>query len=170
MNLLDLHTKTWSEKILQHSAPGLAERLGAPSESHRVVGRISVYFESTYGFSPSCQVVTCAGDNPSSVVGMRLARVGDVSISLGTSDTLFGTLAAPRPSAHEGHIFCNPADPAAYMALVCYKNGSLTREDVRDRVAGKSWEKFDELLARSPVGNHGKIGFFFKEPEITPQG
>ena len=69
-----------------------------------------------------------------------------------------------------GHIFCNPADPEGYMALLCYKNGSLTREDVRDRVAGKSWAQFNTLLAATKPGNDGNIGFFFKETEITPQG
>jgi xylulokinase len=69
-----------------------------------------------------------------------------------------------------GHIFCNPTAPKGYMALVCYKNGSLTREDVRDRVAGGSWPKFDQLLKATAAGNDGHVGFFFKETEITPQG
>lgn len=56
------------------------------------------------------------------------------------------------------------------MALLCYKNGSLTREDVRDRVANKSWAQFNALLAGTKAGNDGNIGFFFKETEITPQG
>lgn len=28
----------------------------------------------------------------------------------------------------EGHVFPNPVDPESYMAMLCYKNGSLTRE------------------------------------------
>jgi xylulokinase len=170
MNLLDLKTKTWSDEILRCSALGLAERLGTPLESHKVVGSVANYFVKKYHFSSSCQVVAFAGDNPNSVVGMRLANTGDISISLGTSDTLFGTLDEPRPSAHEGHIFCNPAHPSSFMALVCYKNGSLTREDVRNRVAHGSWEEFEKLLAQGAPGNNGHIGFFFKEHEITPQG
>jgi len=31
----------------------------------------------------------------------------------------------------EGHFFPNPVDPASYMAMLCYKNGSLSREGVR---------------------------------------
>jgi xylulokinase len=117
---------------------------------------------------------------------MRVSGDGEVAISMGTSDTVFASLNHPRPSKHEGtgcsvdlpgsqhicsgHIFCNPTTPNGYMALVCYKNGSLTREDVRDRVAGASWPKFDQLLKASPAGNDGNLGFFFKETEITPQG
>ena len=41
---------------------------------------------------------------------------------------MFGILAKPKPSASEGHIFVSPVDPRSYMAMICYKNGSLTRE------------------------------------------
>ena len=91
-----------------------------------------------------------------------------MAISLGTSDTVFGALARPKPSASEGHIFGNPVAPKCYMALICYKNGSLTRERVRDEWAGGSWPEFNRLLAQTPPGNGGRIGFYFHEPEITP--
>jgi xylulokinase len=54
------------------------------------------------------------------------------------------------------------------MALICYKNGSLTREFVRNEFARGSWKAFEAALARTPAGNGGRIGFYFKEPEITP--
>ncbi len=38
-------------------------------------------------------------------------------VSLGTSDTLFLWLQDPNPSL-EGHIFVNPVDTKAYMALL----------------------------------------------------
>jgi sugar (pentulose or hexulose) kinase len=46
---------------------------------------------------------------------------GDIAISLGTSDTLFGVLEKPKPSGKEGHILANPVDPRTYMAMLCYK-------------------------------------------------
>jgi len=53
--------------------------------------------------------------------------------------------------------------------LLCYKNGSLTRELVRDASAKGDWESFNFCLDNSPPGNSGFIGFFFKEFEITPK-
>jgi len=38
------------------------------------------------------------------------------------------------------------------MAMLCYKNGSLTRERVRDAVAGGSWDAFNALLAQGAPG------------------
>ena len=47
-----------------------------------------------------------------------------------------------------GHIWPNPVDSKAFMALLCYKNGSVTRERIRDEVAGGNWETFNKLLNR----------------------
>jgi len=52
--------------------------------------------------------------------------------------------------------------------MICFKNGSLTREEVRDRRADKSWAAFDELLKKSEAGNNGVTGFYLLDPEITP--
>ena len=41
---------------------------------------------------------------------------------------------------------------------ISFKNGSLTREGVRNRCADGSWEKFEQLLASTPAGNNGNIG------------
>jgi xylulokinase len=40
---------------------------------------------------------------------------------------------------------------------------------VREFAAQNSWEKFNEILKKTPPGNDGYIGFYFKEPEITPR-
>lgn len=40
---------------------------------------------------------------------------------------LFGITDDPQPGL-EGHVFTNPVDIKGYMVMLCYKNGSLTRE------------------------------------------
>ncbi|CAJ1081570.1 xylulose kinase isoform X1 [Xyrichtys novacula] len=166
MNLLDIRTRTWSEVCLEATAPHLDRLLGSPVPSTAVLGPVSSYFVQRYGFSESCRVVAFTGDNPASLAGMRLKQ-GDIAVSLGTSDTVFLWLRQPRP-ALEGHIFCNPVDWEAYMALLCFKNGSLTRERIRNECAEGSWELFSAALRDTPLGNNGHIGFFFDVMEITP--
>jgi xylulokinase len=168
MNLMDLRTKKWSAKALRATAPGLEKKLGAIAPGHKVAGLISHYFVERYGWNPKCTVVTFSGDNPNSLAGLKLEQSGDVAVSMGTSDTMFAALRNPRPSAGGGHVFANPIDPRGYMAMICYKNGSLTREDVRDRAAGGDWARFSRMLGESEPGNGGMIGFYLKEPEITP--
>jgi xylulokinase len=54
------------------------------------------------------------------------------------------------------------------MALLCFKNGSLTRESIRNSCSGGSWEQFNEALNSTLPGNHGNIGIYFEVKEITP--
>jgi xylulokinase len=168
MNLLDIRAKTWAPAALAATAPDLAAKLDKPVPSHKVVGTLHPYYVEKYGFRRDTMVVAFSGDNPCSLAGLRLQEVGDIAVSLGTSDTMFGSLADPCPSGAEGHIFVNPVDPAAFMAMIVYKNGSLTREFVRDAVAGGQWETFNRLVASTPPGNAGRMGFYLREPEITP--
>jgi len=168
MNLMDIRKKKWASAALKQTAPALEAKLGEIVPGHTVVGKMHAFYRRKFGFNPDCIVIACSGDNPCSLAGMRLQRTGDIAISLGTSDTLFGSLAKPKPSASEGHIFANPVEPKAYMAMVVRKNGSLTRERVRDEAAGKSWDKFAKILLDTPPGNNGLIGFYVDQPEITP--
>jgi xylulokinase len=168
MNLMNLRAKRWAAAALDATAPGLRARLGPIAPAHTAVGRVHAHFARRYGFRAPCLVIAFSGDNPNSLAGLRLERPGEVAVSMGTSDTMFGALSEPRPSASEGHIFANPVDPGGYMALICYKNGSLTREAVRDRYADGSWDAFAAALARTAPGNGGRIGFYLQEPEITP--
>ncbi|XP_039093148.1 xylulose kinase isoform X2 [Hyaena hyaena] len=167
MNLLQIQDKVWSRVCLAACAPRLEEKLGSPVQSCSVVGAVCPYYVQRYGFPPGCKVVAFTGDNPASLAGMRLEE-GDIAVSLGTSDTLFLWLQEPRP-ALEGHIFCNPVDSQHYMALLCFKNGSLMREKIRDESASCSWSEFSEALRSTEMGNGGNLGFYFDVMEITPE-
>jgi len=168
MNLMDIHSCDWAPAALEATAPNLAEKLGKPVASHAVAGTLSAYFAERFGFSADCTVITFSGDNPNSLAGLRLEHTGDIAISLGTSDTVFGSLSTPKPSAEEGHIFVSPVDPAAFMAMIVFKNGSLTREMIRDTHADGSWKTYDDMLNTTQPGNGGRIGFYIDQPEITP--
>lgn len=129
--------------------------------------QISPYFVGEYGFPESCKAVAWSGDNPCAVAGMRLENAGDACISLGTSDTIFALLDEPSPKT-EGHIFGSPVDPAGYMALICFLNGSLVRERVREKVGAADWGAFGEILKETSAGNGGSIALHYDDPEITP--
>jgi len=168
MNLLDIRSRRWAPAALEHTAPGLKKRLGTPVESHTVIGRLHGSFVKRYGFDKDCIVVAFSGDNPNSLAGLRLQDPGDIAISLGTSDTMFGSVSNPIPSGREGHVFVSPIDPSAFMVMTVRKNGSLTREKVRDACAGGSWRTFDAALRKTEAGNGGNISLHVDQPEITP--
>ncbi|XP_059636278.1 xylulose kinase 2-like isoform X1 [Cornus florida] len=167
MNLMDIKRRTWCKIALQATAPGLEKRLGKLAPAHAVAGFIAPYFVERFHFNKNCLVVQWSGDNPNSLAGLTINTPGDLAISLGTSDTVFGITSDPQPSL-EGHVFPNPVDTEGYMVMLVYKNGSLTREDVRNCYADKSWEVFSTYLQQTPPLNGGKIGFYYKEHEILP--
>jgi len=164
---MDLHKHTWVKEILDYAGPNLAEKLGEIAPSHTIQGTISKYFQERYGFKSSCSIVTAAGDNPCTLAGLKLG-IGDIAISLGTSSTLFGPMLNPVPSAGEGNIMCNPEAVNTFMGMICYKNGALAREHIRDKYTNKSWDTFSTYLKEVPPGNYGNIGFYFEEHEIIP--
>eukprot|EP00092_Neocalanus_flemingeri_P014859 GFUD01016044.1.p1 GENE.GFUD01016044.1~~GFUD01016044.1.p1 ORF type:complete len:541 (+),score=138.72 GFUD01016044.1:243-1865(+) len=168
MNLLDIRTRQWNQDLLDAVGPDLASKLGVPISSSTVVGTMSTYMQDRYGFDPECVVGAFTGDNPSSLAGLAM-KEGDIGLSLGTSDTVFVWLKDPQPQL-TGHVWPNPVDETAYMALLCYKNGSLTRERLRDSCADGNWDIFNELIDSTTRGNFGNIGMYFDHPEIVPDG
>lgn len=165
MNLLDLARGRWSEAALEATAPGLAERLPQPVPSATVFGRLSSYWTLRYGF-PQAKLVAWTGDNPSSLVGVGAVAPGVTAISLGTSDTLFAPLSEPTPDpSGAAHVFGAPT--GGFMSLVCFRNGSLAREHIRDRY-GLDWSGFSSALRETPPGNGGALMLPWVEPEITP--
>jgi xylulokinase len=164
-NLMDLRRRQWWDAALDATAPGLAAKLPPIAPSWTIVGRLSEYWQTRHGL-PAAKVVAWSGDNPGSLIGVGLVREGRVAISLGTSDTVFGLMTAPRvdPSG-TGHVFGAPTGD--YMGLTCFSNGSLARERIRDAF-GMSWTDVSRLLQSTAPGNEGRILIPWFEPEITP--
>jgi xylulokinase len=168
MNLLDLGKGAWSPSLLDATAPGLAQKLKPAVASATVVGEMAGYFVKKFGFAPGTKVVAFTGDNPSSLVGMGASRPGTAVISLGTSDTVFCAMTAPRtdPQGY-GSVFGNPA--GGFMSLACFSNGSLAREEITRRFS-LSWSDFAAAITdKTQPGNGGNMLLPFFVPEITPR-
>ncbi len=168
MNLMDIRKKVWHPEALAATAPDLKKKLPPLADSWKAIGTVSPYFVKKFGLNPEAQTLVWSGDNPCSVVGLGLIREGMVAISLGTSDTYFGSMKKCRTDAHgEGHVFGSPTGD--YMTLICFKNGSLAREKIRDAYGIKNWKKFGEALKTTPPGNNGGILLPWFEAEIVPR-
>ena len=66
-----------------------------------------------------------------------------------------------------GHVFGNPL--GGFMCLICFSNGSLAREAVRNKV-GLDWPAFERAIVQdTKPGNGGELMLPFFVPEITPR-
>jgi xylulokinase len=168
MNLMNLKELAWDKKLLEATAPDLVRKLLPPSSCLVPLGSISNYLVGKYGFSPSCKVCPFTGDNPASLVGMGATSPGQVVISLGTSDTFFASMPEAKTDPNGfGHVFGNPA--GGFMSLICFRNGSLAREALRDEL-GADWNAFEkDALAATSASAGRNLTLPFYGPEITPR-
>jgi xylulokinase len=167
MNLMDIRRRRWHAQALKATAPALRRRLPKLVPSATVIGGTSGYFARRHGLNPQARLVAWSGDNPNSLIGVGLVEPGMVAISLGTSDTYFGLMRECHTDPNgEGHVFGAPTGD--YMTLICFKNGSLAREKVRDAY-GLDWDGFSAALRRTPPGNNGAVMLPYFEPEIVPK-
>ncbi len=166
MNLMNISTKEWDSRALEATAPNLIDKLPSLVNSPNIIGNISKYFIKKYGFSNNCKIIAFSGDNPNSLIGTGLIKKGRAAISLGTSDTFFSYLEQlSLDFKGEGHVFGAPTGD--YMSLICFKNGSLAREQIKNRF-NLDWNSFSKILEETPPGNDGKIMLPYFFPEIVP--
>jgi xylulokinase len=99
---------------------------------------------------------------------MGATAPGNVVISLGTSDTFFAAMPGPKTDPDGfGHVFGNPA--GGFMSLICFRNGSLAREALRDQL-GLDWSAFERPAIAATDDSAGKnLMLPFYGPEITPR-
>ncbi len=165
MSLMDIRALQWSPAALDATASALASRLPPLVPSSAVVGQLDCHWQERFGF-PAADVIAWSGDNPCSLVGMGLFDEGQLGVSLGTSDTIFGPINAPRVSTDgTGHVFASPL--GNYMGMTVFRNGALARERVRNEF-GMTWADFSDALRQTPAGNDGAMMLPWFEPEITP--
>lgn len=182
MNLWDIKAGQWNEKLLALTAGNeitedLKAKLGhVPEDGGASFGSISKYFVERYGFPSDCQIVPFTGDNPSTILSLPL-RASDAMVSLGTSTTFL--MSTPEYLPDSAYHFMNhPTTAGLYMFMLCYKNGGLAREHVRNGINGTpdstSWDKFDKTaLSTPPLSQKSesepmRMGLYFPRPEIVP--
>lgn len=182
MNLWDIKAGAWSEPLLKLAAgedglDSLKQKLGDVREDGGgSMGPISNYFVQRYGFAADCGIAPFTGDNPSTILALPL-RPLDAIVSLGTSTTFLMSTPkyVPDPAYH---FFNHPTSAGVYMFMLCYKNGGLARENIRDILPKSAdedtWSNFNNLaLSTPPLGQKtdsdpAKLGLFFPLPEIVP--
>ncbi|GAB0133311.1 hypothetical protein EsDP_00001723 [Epichloe bromicola] len=187
MNLWDMPNQRYSPELLALAGGGgggaqrlLRQKLGEPEmDGGRPLGSVSPYFVRRYGFSAGCRVVPFTGDNPATILALPL-RPLDAIVSLGTSTTFLMNTPTYKPDGSH-HFFNHPTTRGHYMFMLCYKNGGLAREKVRDALPRKSgggrpggWDDFNAAVLSTPPlgvagpGDKAKLGLYFCLRETVP--
>ncbi|KAI1820329.1 xylulose kinase-like protein [Xylaria intraflava] len=185
MNLWDIGAETWNHKLLaltaggEHGVAALREKLGEVSTDGGVIlGTVSPYFVERFGFNGACRITAFTGDNPATILSLPL-RPLDAIVSLGTSSTFLMNTPNYKPDPSY-HFMNHPTTKGHYMFMLCYKNGGLAREKVRDALprpdvnSKDPWATFNQSVLETPPldvrkdGDPAKLGLYFPLPEIVP--
>ncbi|KAG2194669.1 hypothetical protein INT46_005621 [Mucor plumbeus] len=168
-NMMNIDSHKWEDKLLkQCGGDALAEKLAKePVEGGTVLGNISDYYVKRYGFNPECKIMPFTGDNSATLVSMNLSE-GDCVVSLGTSDTVLVYLKKGAATTTESHLMAHPTDPEGFMGMLCYKNGSLAREFIRNEYANSNWDTFNDYLINKDAILNNCIGYYYWMQEIIP--
>ncbi len=167
MNLLDIRQRAWHDDAVKSCGAQLSKKLQAAVDPRDFIGNMSKYMQERFGFSADCQVLPFSGDNPCSLVGLGLVEDDMTAISLGTSDTVFGHISSlPETMSQWAHTFVAPTNN--YMLLLCFKNGSLAREAIRQQ-CGFNWDEFTAAIEATDPGNNGGFMLPWFDTEIVPK-
>ncbi len=166
MALWNPKTHKWSKKVIEALDPGLLDKLPLVKPSDKSIGYISEELVQKYGFSPGCKIDAGCGDNMYGAVGTGNVQSGIITISLGTSGTLFSFMEEPYiDPTGEIAAFCDST--AHYLSLLCVSNMSNGYNHVLKQF-GLTHQEFNHVVQKTNAGNSGRLLLPWYVGERTP--
>ena len=164
--LFDVRKREWSRTIADLIDKTVFDCLPALIKSENSAGTVSAEAASLFGIPAGIPVSSGGGDNMMGAVGTGTVRHGFLTLSLGTSGTLYGFSDTPviDPSGNLA-AFCSST--GGWLPLLCTMNCTVATEEFR-RLFGQDILAFDDEAAKAPVGAEGIVLLPFFNGERTP--
>jgi xylulokinase len=164
--LMDVRTKTWCEPLIDFIDPDLAGALPTLASSRRAFGLLREKLRSEWGLAKEVVVSAGGGDNMMGAIGTGNVQVGVVTVSLGTSGTVYAF--ADKPCIDpEGEVaaFCDSTD--RWLPLVCTMNVTVATQQVCE-LFGWTHEELETQVTAAPPGAGGLLFLPYLTGERTP--
>jgi xylulokinase len=164
--LFDVRSRRWSQAAIEAIDPKLAEMLPALIASEKIAGELRGDLADEFGLNEQVIVSSGGGDNMMGAIGTGNVSVGVVTVSLGTSGTIYACSDHPVIDP-QGEIaaFCDST--GKWLPLVCTMNVTVATEIVRERF-DLTHAALSSAAASAPAGNDGLMLIPFFEGERTP--
>jgi xylulokinase len=165
---LDIRRRDWSRSVLDAIDPGrdLAECLPPLRLGTDFIGKIRPEVARRTGLPEGIPVATGGGDNMMGAIGTGNVEPGKVTMSLGTSGTVYAYSANPVIDP-EGEIAAFCSSTGGWLPLLCTMNCTVSTELMRG-LLGSDIRDFESRVSRSPRGAEGLITLPFFNGERTP--
>jgi xylulokinase len=164
--LLDVRNRKWSQAAINAIDPRLIEMLPPIVASDEIAGTLRPELAAEFGLSDGVIVSSGGGDNMMGAIGTGNVRAGVVTVSLGTSGTIYACSERPVVDPQgEVAAFCDST--GRWLPLVCTMNVTVATEMVRERF-NLSHGEMAQAASAVPAGNDGLMLIPFFEGERTP--
>ncbi len=166
--LLDIRTRTWSKRLLQciDDKRDLSSVLPNLIEAHMPSGSVQPAIAKTLGIPMDIPVSSGGGDNMMGAVGTGTVSDGTLTMSLGTSGTIFG--ASDKPIIDpQGLLAAFCSSTGNWLPLLCTMNCTVASEVTRE-LFEKGVAEFDAYAATAPIGCEGVVMLPYFNGERTP--
>ncbi len=165
----NVRERRWSERALQWIDPrrDLSRHLPRLISSSEPAGMLRRELARRWGMQQNVVVSSGGGDNMMGAIGTGNVGTGLLSISLGTSGTIYSFSDEPITDP-EGEIaaFCDST--GGWLPLGCTMNVTVATEMIRKKMLAVSHGGYDEVIETVPPGSDGLVLIPYLEGERMP--
>ncbi|MBB5342052.1 xylulokinase [Tunturibacter empetritectus] len=165
----DVRNRTWAAEVLASIDQGTGHLLRAlPTlvPAQRIIGTVKSDVAADLGISNTCLVASGGGDNMMGAIGTGNVTEGVVTMSLGTSATVYSFRNEPAASPNSSiSPFCSSSN--GWLPLVCTMNATNVVTQILDTL-GRTVTDIESALATTVPGADALTFIPFLNGERTP--
>ena len=163
---LDVRSRTWYQPLLDYIDKNLSAKLPPLRSSARPAGLLRNTLREEWGLKGEVLVSAGGGDNMLAALGTGNIKSGMVTVSLGTSGTVYTFTEQPMTdSKGELATFCEST--GHWMSLACTMNVAFAIERIRE-VFGWDVPTLEANVAKVPAGAGGLLFLPYLQGERLP--
>ncbi len=166
--LLDIRSRKWSKRLCHciDDSDKLLQALPPLIEPYEAAGYVQKEIAELLNIPSGVVVSSGGGDNMMGAVGTGTVKDGTLTMSLGTSGTLFG--ASDKPIIDpQGYLAAFCSSTGSWLPLLCTMNCTVASEQTR-ALWNQDVKQFDATAALAPIGCEGVVMLPYFNGERTP--
>ncbi|MHA3735219.1 xylulokinase [Pseudomonas sp. Eth.TT006] len=164
----NVRSRQWDLQLLRDiDATGrLQAALPELIDAHQAVGTLLPAIAEQLGLNPNALVSSGGGDNMMGAIGTGNIQPGAITMSLGSSGTVYAYAEAPKVSTDASvATFCSSS--GGWLPLICTMNLTNATGAIRG-LFDLDLQQFNALVAQAPIGAEGVSMLPFLNGERVP--
>jgi xylulokinase len=164
----NVRTRQWDLQLLRDiDASGrLQAALPELIDAHQSVGSLLPAIAEHLGINPNALVSSGGGDNMMGAIGTGNIQPGAITMSLGSSGTVYAYSEVPKVSPDASvATFCSSS--GGWLPLICTMNLTNATGAIRE-LFDLDLQQFNDLVAQAPIGADGVSMLPFLNGERVP--